>query len=95
MLIAASLCFCLLGIFLVCGALPPNRRFGLITQRSLSDDAIWYRAHREFGSIFCWVGVLIGAISTSPDIHVHPAAGITGSLVVAAAFVAVFRRYAA
>ena len=95
MLIAASIVLCLLGILLVCGALPPNHRLGFRTQRTMNNQATWYRAHREFGSVFCSVGVFIGASGIVPNVQAHPAIGIAAILFVAAVLVVVYRRYAA
>ena len=95
MLIAASVVLCLLGILLVCGALPANHRLGFRTPRTMSNEATWYRAHREFGSILCSVGVLVGASGVFPRVQAHPAIGIAAVLLVAVVFVVVYRRYAA
>jgi uncharacterized membrane protein len=95
MLIAASVLVCLAGVLLVFGVLPPNRHFGLRTARTLADRQVWDRAHRELGSVLCGLGVLIGVCGRAPDIPVSWAVGIGAILLFMAAFVVVYRRYAA
>jgi uncharacterized membrane protein len=93
-LIAASI-FCAFGVLLVLKAVPPNRWFGLRTDRTLADSVAWYRAHQAFGWLFIAIGAVAAGFSLWPTTSVHPAWGLVGVLMVAAAFVFVYRRYAA
>jgi uncharacterized membrane protein len=87
--------FCLLGALLIFRAIPPNRWFGLRTPRTLKDPSAWYLAHRAFGWVFLVIGALIALFSLWPTTQVHPATGLVCVLLVAAAFLFVYRRYAA
>ncbi|WP_425563048.1 SdpI family protein [Luteimonas vadosa] len=91
----ASLLLCAIGLVLLLGGLPPNRWFGLRTDRTLANPAAWYRAHRACGWFFLALGVAIFAMSLWPTIPVHPAWGLASVAVTVAAAVLVYRRYAA
>jgi len=91
----AALVFCALGAVLLFKALPPNRWFGLRTTRTLADPAVWYRAHQAFGWLFLITGLVAAILGLWPTTPVHPAWGLVGVLLVAAAGVVVYRRYAA
>ena len=91
----AALLFCAFGALLLFKALPPNRWFGLRTARTLADPIVWYRAHRAFGWLFLATGLVAATLGLWTTAPVHPAWGLVGVLVVAAATVLVYRRYAA
>jgi uncharacterized membrane protein len=91
----ATLLICLLGLVLIFKGLPPNRWFGVRTARTASDSAAWYQAHRAFGWIFLITGAVAGVLGLWPTTPIHPAAHLIGVLLVAAATVFVYRRYAA
>ncbi|MGY1424148.1 SdpI family protein [Lysobacter sp. A289] len=94
--IIAALFFCALGALLLLKAIPPNRWFGLRTPRTLADPVVWYRAHRAFGWILLIIGLAAAAaVGLWPTTPVDPAWGLFAVLVIAAATVIVYRRYAA
>ena len=86
---------CLLGALFIFKAIPPNRRFGFVTPRTLGDPSAWYRAHRALGWVFLAIGIVVVILDQWPTTPVHPASGLVGIILVAAAFHFVYRRYAA
>jgi uncharacterized membrane protein len=92
---AAGLLIALMGVLLIRGALPPNRWLGLRTRRTAASCSDWYRAHRAMGWVIAALGLTISALSLWPTFPVHPATPLICVLVVAAAIIYVYRRYAA
>ena len=92
--LAATFC-CLLAVLFIFKAIPPNRWFGLRTHQTVGDPGAWYRAHRAVGWIFLAIGFVVAALSLWPTTPAHPALGVVAVLLVAAALVFVYRRYAA
>lgn len=82
------------GLLLIFRALPPNRWFGLRTPRTAADPMAWYRAHRAMGWLFVVVGVAVAVLSMWPERPAHPALGLMGISVIAAATWWIYRRYA-
>ena len=93
-LVAAALS-CFLGALFILKAIPPNRRFGLVTPRTLGDPSAWYRAHRALGCVFLVIGIVVGLLCQWPTTPVHPASGLAGIALVVLAFAFVYCRYAA
>jgi uncharacterized membrane protein len=93
--LTATCFFCAIGLLLLFKALPPNRWLGLRTARTLANPAVWYRTHRALGWLFLVTALVAAVLALWPTTPVHPAWGLVGVLAVAAAFVFVYRRYAA
>ena len=82
------------GACLVLRLLPPNRRLGICTRRTMADPAAWYIAHRALGWVVLAMGLLVAALSMWPTYPVHPAFPLVCVLVSGAAGALVYWRYA-
>lgn len=59
------------GVPMALGLVPPNRLYGYRTRKTLSSEAVWYRANRAAG----WSLVLCGIAALGHNIllqHNHP-----------------------
>lgn len=85
----------MMGALLTLGALPPNRRVGLRTARTLADRGEWYRAHRALGSITLGV-VAAGMLLKIWPVHplFQAIAGIFTMVGAAGLYAVVHRRFA-
>lgn len=93
-LTAIVLCLALVlpGILLVCGVLPPNPVFGVVSQRDV-DRGAWYAAHRSFGWVLIAIAQLIWAVLTLAPFSFRPEGMILSLLMMGGAVMAVRRRY--
>jgi uncharacterized membrane protein len=96
LIVLEGVLLCIVGGLLVCKVIPPNRRFGLRTARTLADPVAWHRAHRAFGFVVLTIGLIVAVVAGLwPTTPAHPALGLVGALSGALAFLVVYRRYAA
>ena len=80
------------GVLLLADVVPPNRRFGLRTDRTLADRVAWYRAHRAVGWLCLAISIMTAVWAAASPLH--PAWLVVGVVLEATACALVYRRYA-